>query len=245
MENDAQVHKVRNWIGTIITLLMLALVGVFVWKVLYYADAIRSGEIDPGTYTFEREYTTSLALASAPLPEGEFVVATADDPWLGTIGAPVEIVEFADFGCPYSRESSSILRELAIKYPDDVFYVYRDFPLVEIHPIAQKAAEAGGCADAQDKFWEYHDKLYQNQVGLNEKDLVKFAAQLNLDVDEFEQCLDSGEYTDEVLEDFADGFEAGVRGTPTFFINGNRIPGAIPADILELIVETIVATGDL
>lgn len=245
MENEQQVHKIRNIIGTVLTLVMLVLVGVFVWRVLYYAGAIRTGEINPESYNFAREYTTSSTLAAAPLPDGEFNVVTGDDPSLGNPNAPVEIVEFADFGCPYSQESSSIMRELALKYPNEVYFVYRDFPITEIHPIAQKAAEAGECADDQGFFWQYHDKLYQNQAGLDEDDLITFAEELNMNVETFEECLDSGQYTDEVIEDYADGFEAGVRGTPTFFINGNRIPGAIPADILELIVDSVVLTGEL
>jgi len=245
METEGQIHQKRNWIGGIATAAILVLLGLFVWRVVYFANAIQSGEITPGSYDFTSAFTTSTALVSAPLPDGEFETATFDDPSFGASTAAVEIVEFAEFGCPYSRESSLVVRALAEKYPEDVFFVYRDFPITEIHPVAQVAAEAAECARDQEKFWEYHDKLYQNQSGLTEADLTIFADELNMDTTLFDFCLASGKYTDEVIEDYADGFEAGVRGTPTFFINGNRIPGAIPAEILEAIIESVIHTGEI
>jgi hypothetical protein len=245
MENEAHIHRKRNWVGGIVTLAILVFIGFFVSRVVYFSNAIRSGEIVPGVYQFENDFSTYTALASAELPNGEFETATIDDPSLGSPTAGVEIVMFGDFGCPYSRESSLVIRELVYKYPDDVFFVYRDFPIIELYPIAQLASEASECARDQDKFWEYHDKLYQNQMGLDRRDLLLFVEELNMDREIFEACLASGKYTDEVIEDYADGFEAGVRGTPTFFINGNRIPGAIPAEVFEAIIESVIRTGEI
>ncbi|TAL50571.1 DsbA family protein [Patescibacteria group bacterium] len=240
MDEDATIHRRRGLIATLATLVVLVLVGVFVFRVVYYINLIRSGATDPASLSFTNAYSVSAALASQPVQDGMFDLATTDDPSLGSSSAPVTIVEFADFGCPYSRESSFVIRELALAYPQDVRFVYRDFPLTDIHPLAQKSAEAGECAQDQGKFWEYHDKLYQNQSSLSEDRLVEFAQELNLNVYQFESCLTSGRYADEVLEDYQAGVEAGVRGTPTFFINGNRVAGAIPKNILDALIVSIV-----
>src|SRR3989339_188654 len=238
MEAEATIHRRRGLIAIIATLVVLVLLGVFVVRFVYHAHLIRSGEFDPSSLSFTTAYTVSRALASEPVEDGVFDLETTDDPSLGSSSAQVTIVEFADFGCPYSQESSFVVRELALQYPEDVRFIYRDFPLVDLHPIAQKAAEAGECAQDQGKFWEYHDKLYQNQNDLTEERLVEFAAELNMNVYQFESCVTSGRYANEVLDDYPAGGEAGVRGTPTFFINGNRIAGAIPKDILDAIIQS-------
>ncbi|MBI4256877.1 DsbA family protein [Candidatus Uhrbacteria bacterium] len=240
MEAEAQVHRRRGVIATIGTLAVLVVLGIFVVRVVYYTKLIRSGELDPSSLSFTSAYSVSAALAGQPIEDGTFDLATVYDPSLGSRTAAVTIVEFADFGCPYSRESSFVIRELALQYPEDVRFIYRDFPLSDIHPIAQKAAEAGECAQDQGKFWEYHDKLYQNQNDLTQDRLVEFAAELNMNAYQFETCLDSGRYADEVIEDYQAGVEAGVRGTPTFFINGNRIAGAIPKDILDAVIQSVL-----
>lgn len=241
-ERDAQQeeHKKRNWVGTIVALLMLTLAGLFVARVFNYAQAIQSGELVVEDLDFFSSFSTSAALASTPLPDGDFDLRTTDDPAFGNANAKVQIVEFADFGCPYSRASSLVIRKLAQKYPSQVRFVYRDFPITELHPVAQRAAEAGECAQDQGKFWEYHDKLYQNQTGLTDDDLFLYAEQVNLEMDLFVDCMESERYREEVLEDYNDGYEAGVRGTPTFFINGNRIPGAIPESILDAIIQATI-----
>jgi protein-disulfide isomerase len=241
MEGEEHIHRKRSLIAAAITIVVLVLLAIFVWRVLYFSELIRSGDISGSGLSFTEEFSTSVVLASQPVADGTFAVTTTDDPSLGNLEAPVIIVEFADFGCPYSRESSFVVRELATQYPDKVRFVYRDFPLTELHPIAQKAAEAGECAQDQGMFWEYHDKLYQNQSTLTESRLVEFAVELNMNSYQFELCLNSGRYANEVLGDYEDGLEAGVRGTPTFFINGNRIAGAIPQDILDALIQSILS----
>jgi len=245
MKSEEQIHKDRNWIATIVTLVMLFVAGLFVFRVLFYVDAINTGKIDTFDMSSFGDFSTSATLLDSELPDGEFDVVTSDDPSLGREGAVVTIVEFVDFACPYCKEVSSEMRELAQKYPNDLYYVFRDFPVTELHPIAQKAAEAGQCAHDQGRFWDYHDKLFQNQDDLDEEELYLLAEQINLDIVAFRSCLELGLNAQEVLDDYEDGIEAGVRGTPTFFINGNRVPGSIPGDVLDLIVESIVAGEEL
>jgi protein-disulfide isomerase len=213
------------------------LLGVFVWRIAHYTTLIRSGELDPEQLAYLSSYTPSAIAAAIPLTGTSGTIATTDDPTLGSKTPKISIVEFADFGCPYSRESSFVLRSLAAKYGDIIQYQYRDFPIIEPHPEAERAAEAANCAAEQGKFWEYHDKLYVNQTNLAEDRLVAFAKELNLNERAFTSCLSSGRYTKEIAEDFADGVKAGVRGTPTFFINGTMIPGSIPEDVLEALVK--------
>lgn len=234
---DAQIHQQRNWIATVITLVVLFLLAAFVWRVLSLADQIRTGEIDPSDFEFKRSFTTNVRLAAIPLSDQPANLISTDDPSLGRIDAPLTVVEFAEFGCPYSREVSFTLRELAIKFPEKFHYIYRDFPIIDLHPIGQKAAEAGECAAEQGRFWEYHDKLYSNQVDLSQERLYEFASELGLNPQAFRSCVDSGRKREEVLADYQDGLNVGVRGTPTFFINGQKVEGAIPKDVFEKLIS--------
>ncbi|MBM5789733.1 DsbA family protein [Candidatus Parcubacteria bacterium] len=238
-ETDARVHRQRNWVATFVTLLVLGLIGAFVWRVLFLANQIRSGEVDPASFARTQTFTTNLRLAAIPLSEQPGGVFSEDDPSSGRTDAPLTIVEFADFGCPYSREAGFTMRELAINYPEKFRYIYRDFPITDIHPLAQKAAEAGECAAEQGRFWEYHDKLYQNQSDLSQDRLYAFAKELGLNAGAFRSCLDSGSKRAEVLEDSQAGLNAGVRGTPTFFLNGQKAEGVIPKETLEQWISSL------
>jgi len=241
MQTDEQVNRRRSWVATVVTVIVLTLLILFATRVFYFADQIKSGDLDLSTYDFAQTFMTSVALVSAPVTTGTFDVTTTDDPSLGSPDAPVVIVEFADFQCPYSKEASFMIRELAAKYPQDVYFVYRDFSLTDLHPFAEMAAQAGECAQDQGKFWEYHDKLFQNQTDVSEESFLMFARELNFDVESFEECLNSGRYANEIREDYQAGLDAGVRGTPTFFINGNRIAGSIPAEVMEAIVKSVLS----
>jgi protein-disulfide isomerase len=170
-------------------------------------------------------------------------IETADDPFLGPAEASVVVVEFVDFQCPYCKEVYTMVRELAAQYGNRVKFIIRDFPLSEIHPEAQAAAEASGCAFEQgnDKFWAYHDKLYQNQDSLSVTSYATLASQVNLDEEKFATCMSSHTRSTEILGDLADGAAVGVTGTPTFFLNGYRVQGVIPKDkfakALDLLLE--------
>lgn len=178
------------------------------------------------------------AAAPTPLPARLDNVDVDDDPAFGDSNAPVTIVEFSDFQCPYcARYFSDTHQRIVDEYGDQIRFVYRDFPLSSIHPRAQASAEAAQCADDQNAFWDYHDLLFTNQSALDNESLISYAARLNLDTDKFRTCLESGKYTDEVLADFEAGREYGVTGTPTFFINGVRVVGAQPFEVFQQIIE--------
>ncbi|MFC1787753.1 DsbA family protein [Patescibacteria group bacterium] len=231
-------NKTRTVIAAIVTVIILLGISLFSWRVLYFMRLIQEGQIDTQDFSFLQEQTISEKIMAMPLAsQSENKLLTSDDPALGSNLAKVTIVEFADFECPFCRKSSLTMRLIAQKYGDRINYIYRDFPMSEIHPQAQLAAEASECAQEQGKFWEYHDKLYINQSDLRVEKLIQYAREIGLNDQSFATCLKSGRYTNEVLEDYQAGLEAGVRGTPTFIINGNLIPGAVPAEILEALIE--------
>lgn len=158
-------------------------------------------------------------------------IATAGHPTLGPANAPVTIVEFSDFECPFCGNLFPVLKEIEAKYADKIRVVYRQFPLTQIHPHAQKAAEASLCAKDQNRFWEYHDSLFANQRELSEEALKTRAAELKLDTAAFNRCLDSGSQAAAVRKDVAEGYKAGVTGTPALYINGRpyRAEGSFEA----------------
>jgi protein-disulfide isomerase len=140
---------------------------------------------------------------------------------MGANSAKVTIVEFSDYECPWSSEYFNwTMRDIVRDYvkTGKVKYVYRDFPIESIHPLALKAAEGARCAGDQGKYWEMHDRFFRNQSSIEPKILPLHAQMLGLNVAKFQQCLDSGTYTAKVRESVAEGEEAGVRGTPGFFL---------------------------
>jgi protein-disulfide isomerase len=172
-------------------------------------------------------------------------VSADDDPYIGDEDAPILIVEFSDFQCPYcTRFHSQTLAPLLEQYGDQIRFVYRDFPLTSIHPDAFKAAEAAECADEQGKFWELHDAMFQNQpiTGVGLAAITTMADALDgLDVDALNECIESGKYAEEVQKDMTDASSYGVTGTPTFFINGVRLVGAQPLTAFQVIIDQELA----
>jgi len=164
-------------------------------------------------------------------------VASDGFPSKGPKNAPVTIVEFSDFECPYCSRVLPSLRQVVDNYGDSVRLVFRQFPLNSIHPRAQKAAEASLCAADQDKFWEMHDAMFEEQKSLAIDQLKEKAARLGLDSEVFNSCLDDDKYADQVAADIKAGAAAGVSGTPAMFINGRFLNGAVPYEALAEIVD--------
>jgi protein-disulfide isomerase len=160
-------------------------------------------------------------------------------PEKGPADAPVTIVEFSDFECPFCARVGPTLDQVLAKYPTQVRLVFRHFPL-DFHPNAQKAAEASLCADVQGKFWGMHDAMLGDQGGLGVDALKAKAAALGMDAEEFAECLDSGDMAELVQYDKTAGAALGVTGTPGMFINGRFINGAVPfEDIVEVIDDEL------
>lgn len=164
-------------------------------------------------------------------------VSVDDDPSRGPDNAPVTIIEFTDYQCPFCGRARPTVYQILDTYGDKVHYVVRDFPL-SFHPYAKKAAEAAGCAGEQGKYWEYSKILWENQRALDVPDLKKYAKNLNLNTAKFDTCLDTDQFSEEIEKDIADGIKAGVSGTPTFFINGQLISGARPFEDFKEIIDS-------
>jgi predicted DsbA family dithiol-disulfide isomerase len=166
-------------------------------------------------------------------------------PSRGPDDAPVTIVEFSDYQCPYCKRAETVVRALLDRFPEQVRYVYRHFPLDSIHPDARGASEAAVCAEAQGRFWEYHDVLFEKAPAFASEQLVSYAAEIGLDMDAFEGCIEDEATRGRVQQDFAAGQQAGVNGTPAFFVNGISLAGSRPIDaFVELIQSELAAQED-
>ena len=182
-----------------------------------------------------KELRPNYAVAIALQPP-KIEVATDGKPSLGADNAPVTIVEFSDFQCPFCRQVQPTLKRLMTDYAGKVRLVFRDYPLRSIHPQAQKAAEAAQCAAEQQKFWPYHDKLF-TATSLQVDDLKKYAHELELNDEQFAACLDTSKYANGINADVQAGQNAGVNGTPGFIINGYPLSGAVSYEQFKEIVD--------
>lgn len=152
---------------------------------------------------------------------------TANDHIRGNSNAPVEVIEYADFQCPYSREMYDLLQKARKELGDDhLKIVFRNFPLVHLHPHAVHAAIAAETAGAQGRFWEMHDILFENQSNLDDPHLIQYAKEIGLDVNRFEKDFGKDRYLQKVNHDFETGIQNNVRITPALFINGKRYNGS-------------------
>lgn len=167
-------------------------------------------------------------------------VAHAGRPTRGPADAPIEIIEFSDFQCPYCLRAHPTVTEVLETYGDKVRLVYRHYPLPN-HPNARPAAEASACAHEQGKFWQFHDRLFENQSKLTDADLKQHASALGLDAGQFNACFDSHKFARDVQDDMEAGEAAGVSGTPAFFINGRVLSGAQPFEAFKRVIDEELA----
>jgi len=170
------------------------------------------------------------AYLSLPVSDGR-------DHICGNPSGAVTLVEYGDFQCSYCGQAYPIVEKLLEKMGDEIRFVFRHFPLTQAHPDAQLAAEAAECAAAQGKFWEMHDALYENQQALDEQSLLGYAADLGLNLEQFQLELAEHTHLPRVREDFSSGVRSGVNGTPSFFINERRHDGPWDLESLMAAIE--------
>ncbi len=220
-------------------LLFLALIVWFVSHIGVYYFAIRRGDSNP-ILNQKLQMSVGKAIANTNIdPEYAKSLIVADAPSIGSVNAPLTIVEFLDFDCPFCKSAFPSVRELQSKFgSQNVRLVIRHFPLEDIHPTARLAAQASVCANNVGKFWIYHDKLFTNQDLRTEEALTRFAVESGMDSDLFKTCLRSKETKDLVERDFNAGIRAGAVGTPTFFFNGTRIPGWGESEVMSYLIQT-------
>jgi protein-disulfide isomerase len=189
---------------------------------------------DAATRTFYDQLRAEHGIKSLLGPYRVNVAATG--PVRGDKSAPVTILEFGDFQCPYCREEEPVLRSLVREHPGEVKVVFRFLPLVNVHPDAEVAAEAAVCAERQGKFWEMHDAMFEHQDQLKPDALTATAARLGLDKDRFAECLRDKDVQKTIQADVQAAADLGVDNTPYFFINGRPVLGDIPKDQLERMI---------
>jgi len=198
-----------------------------------------------GTSAAATTQTAQQPAAGAPAAqEPQYVrydIPTEGYPSLGPDDAPITIVEFSDFQCPFCRRfHSETYQALLDAYPNQIRFVYRNLPLTSIHPDAMPSAIASLCANDQNVYWDYHEKLFGGET-LDRLTFVQYATDLGINVDEFTACLDSGKHDDFIQQDMDFALNLGVQSTPTFFINGLAIVGAQPLSSFQQIIDKELA----
>ena len=158
----------------------------------------------------------------------------------GPVDAPVTLLEYGDYECPYCGAAYPIVKDVQARMGQNVRFVFRNFPITTSHPHAEQAAEAAEAAAAQDRFWRMHDHLYENQNSLGDDDLRRYAEELGLDVATFGRELSEHVHAARIREDFMSGVRSGVNGTPTFYINGVRHDGSYDLETLVAALERAV-----
>lgn len=182
-------------------------------------------------------YSRASSVGQTGQPTGPLIESYS--PSLGPAEARLEVVQYVDFSCPYSQQAYVPLREFVALHPAEVKLVVRQFPIDELHPRARPAAVAAVCAQRQGKFWPYYDRLFASQGSHEEADLVRYATQVGLDLTAWQSCRSGADAAAEVQRDYEDGVARGVPGTPTFFINGYRLSGALPLEAWEQVLERL------
>ena len=186
-----------------------------------------------------REYLEALKTKTAVrimLEPPRQTIAATDSPSRGPASAPIELIEFSDFQCPFCQRANPTVQQVLTTYGDRIRFVYRHYPLPN-HPNARPAAEASACAAEQGKFWPYHDRLFSGQAGMTDGELKQHAVAVGLDAAKFNGCVDAHKFKALVDADVHAGEEAGVNGTPAFFINGRMLSGAQPYDAFKKIID--------
>lgn len=181
------------------------------------------------------------AAATAAPQYRRYEIPTDGYPSLGPDDAEIVIVEFSDFQCPFCRKfHDETYQSLLDAYPGQIRFVYRNLPLTSIHPNAMPAAVASLCANDQDAYWDYHEKLFSSET-LDEATYIQYAADLDLNVDTFTACLSDGSHDAFIQEDMQFALDLGVQSTPTFFVNGLAIVGAQPLTNFQQIIDKELA----
>ena len=248
----------------IVALLCLALIGILLLTALIFSSDQKISKVIDGDLLQDMRKNTSTAsaiisgieLAGSSASSSMLGLSTAtssatstlvknatrlmaermDRPHFGNINAPLVIVEFADFECPICAQAFPAIREISQKYQNDILYIFRQYPIKADNSML--AAQASLCANEQGKFWNLHDRLYINQDNIaSDEDFKNVLTASGLDLDQLSTCLSQEKYRTEVLEDMQDALNLDVQGTPTFFINGNKLEGAVPIDQWEQIIS--------
>jgi protein-disulfide isomerase len=235
---DVLVFK-RSHFYSVLTVLAFA-VGVLVGYIVWGVSPTQNGS--PVSQT---DAQASRGIAEAPVTEApQFIrydIPSEGFPSIGPNDAPITIVEFSDYQCPYCRRwHQQVYESLLAAYPGKIKLVYRHLPLTSIHPDAFGAAEAAMCAGEQDAYWAYHEKLFASE-SLGSEVYDQYALDLSLNMNDFQTCMETEKYKQAIEADSDFAVDLGVRSTPTFFINGLALVGAQPLDVFKQVIDKELA----
>jgi protein-disulfide isomerase len=252
MENFSaeSIPTKKPWYKTTGGGIFLGIIGIIVLATIlfsgltgYYAWQIKAGKAGDLTQEFRPEFSTAAAIN--PREQPRITVDNPDqyvrphNPTYGNKNAPIRIIMFIDFECPYCQKSYPILKSVTERYGDAVSLVFKHFPLTSIHPNAEQAALAASCADDQGAFWKYHDILFTKKQ-LDKAALLSYADEINLDATVFAACLSAASHQANIDQDLADGIATGTRGTPTYIVNQIKVEGVIDeATWDELLIDQL------
>ncbi|MCC7118349.1 MAG: DsbA family protein [Anaerolineales bacterium] len=237
VSSEEYVTFKRSHFYSVLVVLAFA-VGVLVGYVAWGRDSA------PAAVAAQNSAPQQQPAAQAAPQYVRYDIPTEGYPSQGPADAPITIVEFSDFQCPFCRRfHEETYRALLEAYPNQIRFVYRNFPLTSIHPDAMSAAVASLCANDQNVYWDYHDKLFSSET-LDQTTYLQYAKDLNLDVDKFIACLSSGEHDASIKSDMDFSINLGIQSTPTFFVNGLAIVGAQPLSSFTQLIDKELA-GDI
>ena len=236
---DNQTTSKKDFIfGLVSGIAILAVIGLVVMAGMYFnqkKNLLAALPLEDGI-TGAGDNTQPPSSPPSPTQPAQVEVSPGEN-IRGSLDGIVTIVEFSDFQCPFCFRFHPTLQQILRDYPTQVAWAYRHFPLDSIHSQARPAAEASECAAEQNKFWEFADRLFENQSKLGESFYSELASQLGLNTAQFDDCVSSGKYRGKVEAVYQAGIEVGVRGTPASFINGQLLSGAVPYEQVKALVE--------
>lgn len=230
----------RSYFYSVLVVLAFA-VGILAGYVIWGLPS-NQAQVVVENQTPGQEPVAQVPSATQPPRVTRYDVPSEGFPSIGPEDAPIVIVEFSDFQCPFcKRFNDDTFKQLMDAYPGKIRFVYRHLPLTSIHPEALPAAEATMCANEQNSFWAYHDKLFENQDKLGRELYMEIAGSLNLDITAFENCLGTGKYKELIQQDSDFAVKLGIQSTPTFFINGLALVGAQPLEAFKQTIDMELA----
>ena len=237
IQEDTVTFK-RSHFYSVLTVLAFA-AGVLLGYVVWGVDS------PSGAATAQTANQPSGPVVEAPVTEQpefkRYNIPTENAYAIGPVDAPITIVEFSDYQCPFCRRwHNEVYEPLLAAYPGKIRLVYRHFPLASIHPDATSAAEASMCAGEQDAFWPFHEKLFSSET-LGNRIYIQYAQDLSLNMNKFESCMNDRKYQQVVDDDVNFAVDLGIRSTPTFFINGLAVVGAQPLDVFQQVIDKELA----
>ncbi len=227
------------WSALLVVLALAAGVGI---GYLLWGQPLAQADAELNSLKAANTAAESAQATQSAQQVHRYNIPVDDDPSIGPKDAPITLIEFSDYQCPYCKKwHDEVLPSLLKDYQGKLRYVYRDFPLSGLHAQASPAAMAADCAGEQGDYFQYADKLFSDQYDLGETAFLQYASDLKLDATKFKECLDSNRYQSEVEKDYQFAAQLGISSTPTFFINGLAVVGAQPLDVFKMVIDKELA----